>query len=264
MKLYYTEQGAGFPLLILHGLYGSSDNWISIAKELAPKFRVILVDLRNHGRSPFANEMNYALMAQDVLSLAAELKLERFSIIGHSMGGKVAMRVTSMNPNAVKKLVAVDISPFGYKCGGEKIIGEHSAIIDGLRSLPLHLVQTRQEADDFLSTYVPNVRVRQFLLKNLKRSRTGCYYWQLNVNAIALNVESIMDSAFDQGSKVRIETQTLFVKGEISDYLSTRCTEQLPSHFNNFSVVEVPNAGHWLHAEQPQLFVKLVTDFFGN
>ncbi len=261
MKLYYTEQGAGFPLVILHGLYGSSDNWISIAKELATRFRVILVDLRNHGRSPFANEVNYALMAQDVLNLVAEIKFESFYLIGHSMGGKVAMRLASMNPSAVKKLVAVDISPFGYKCGSEKIIGEHSAILEGLKSLPLHLVQTRQEADDFLSTYVPSVRVRQFLLKNLKRSRTGCYYWQLNVNAIAENIESIMDNAFDPSSKVKIETPTLFLKGENSDYLSTHCVEQLPSLFSNYKVVEIPNSGHWLHAEQPQLFVKLVSEF---
>lgn len=256
MKLFYRESGKGNPLIILHGLYGASDNWVSIVKELEQYFRVINVDQRNHGQSPHSEEHSYALMANDLLELFDELKFEKANIIGHSMGGKVAMHFAYEHPERISSLVVVDIAPWSHLEGNEQsaqIVSEHKKIIEGLRSIPLNSLKSRNEADEILAQWVKGEMVRQFLLKNLKREQDDSFSWKLNISAISENITNMMKgiASSDKKSDVR----TLFIKGGLSNYIPTEREEELSKYFSNSSLAKIEGAGHWVHAEKPNEFI---------
>lgn len=254
MKLHARQLGSGEPLVILHGLYGSSDNWISVGRELSDRYKVILVDQRNHGRSPHSPSHTYKDLAEDLLELFDYEKLDSAIIIGHSMGGKVAMEFASKYPGRVKGLVVVDILPSSYSELTEEAMGQenqHAKILSSLLMLRLDLATSRDVLDESLSHHIADKRIRQFLLKSVRRADDGGFQWQLNVEALSQNLNSIMGSVPTSELGKPISIPTLFLKGEKSNYVYPQGEEQLKTLFSNYEVKSIRNAGHWVHAENP-------------
>jgi len=249
-RLFFRKMGDGQPLIILHGLFGSSDNWLTIGKVLSENFTVYLVDQRNHGQSFHDNTHDFEAMAKDLLNFIEENGIEQPNIIGHSMGGKVAMQFAMSYPDRIKKLVVVDISPRGYKV-------HHEKILEGLKSISLSSLESRKQADDSLSEFVPDNTERQFLLKNLSRSDGG-FEWKINLPVLDSNIEKIVAEI----SGKPFSEPTLFVKGENSNYIRDIDLPLISKLFPDSEVITVKSAGHWVHAEQPEMFLRLLKNFF--
>lgn len=237
------------PLLLLHGLFGSGDNWGSIVKLLAPHIPVISVDLRNHGRSPHHDIHTYLAMAEDVLALCDHLQLPQIHLLGHSMGGKVAMQFASQYPQRLRSLIVADMAMRAYP-------DQHSALIDAMLAVDLSQAQTRRDVDLALTHAIPAQAVRQFLLTNLHKVNDHLH-WRLNLQALRANYRHLQSAIECE----RVFTRpALFVYGEHSDYVTPADRIQLTQHFSRAHWRSLP-AGHWLHAEQPQLFAQAVLDF---
>jgi esterase len=247
MKLFYRELGQGQPIIIMHGIFGSSDNWLTQSKILAEKYRVISLDLRNHGQSPHDETFDYSSMANDLLLFIKDHKLENPIIIGHSMGGKVAMNFAVAHPEMLERLVVVDISPRPYNL-------EHYVILDGLKSVPIKTISSRNEADAALVPFVPESDVRQFLLKNLQRKPEGGFTWKINLPVIDKNLSNI---GVDLQFPGTFDKPTLFIRGGRSKYVRdedmTRIKEIFPK-----AILETLDTGHWVQAEKPKEFVDLL------
>jgi esterase len=252
--LNHTSTGEGPPLLIIHGLFGSSRNWRTLSQQFANNFSVISVDLRNHGDSPHRDEMNYQVMAQDVVNLLDQLQISQASVIGHSMGGKVAMKLSHLVPDRINQLVVADIGPVTYR-------HDYDDLIDAVLSLDLASLRNRKQADAALTDGIPDPRIRMFLLQNLVVAENGLQ-WKLNWKALKENISKII--GFDDISDWHIETPSLFIYGGQSNYLNTEVRELIPRHFAKASFGCIENAGHWLHAEQPQMFYDAVNNFLLN
>ena len=252
MQLFYNEYGDGQPLIILHGLLGASGNWHSLSKNVfSSHFRVITVDLRNHGRSPHDNVFDYQSMVEDIRELLDSLGLAAAHILGHSMGGKVAMWL-ALNYNAlVNKLIVVDIAPREYPA-------HHLHIFNGLRALNLALYGSRAEIDKALADYVAEASVRQFLLKNLSSDGKGSYSWKMNLESIYQNYPLINEAVETDDT---FTGQSLFIKGGRSSYIRNEDEAEIRALFPNTQFISIPNAGHWVHAESPKDFSKSVVDF---
>lgn len=265
MKLFYREMGEGSPLVILHGLYGSSDNWVTIGRELAKDFRVILVDQRNHGQSPHSTQHTYPSMVDDLTELIDCLGLERINLVGHSMGGKTAMLFAHRYPHRAKSLVVIDIAPTGYD-SAKTAVGSgqrdlHSRIIAALSQLDLKVATSREQLDELLAISIPDQCVRLFLLKNVKRNDDGTFYWALNINTIANSMDALMGPIFSDEQKIMVTTPTLFVKGELSNYIRPDDEEWIRERFSSCTLQVIPNAGHWVHAEAPVALIALLKNF---
>ncbi len=250
MQLFYREinetpQADATPLLILHGFLGSCDNWLTVSKQIAQRFRVFLIDLRNHGRSEWAEEHNYTVMANDLKEFIDTHQLHQPIIMGHSMGGKTAMQFAAMYPDALQKLVVVDISL-------RKNIGNHQYILAALQAIDLPTLPSRNEADATIAQYEPDMGVRQFLLKNLYRDDQNQFAWRMNLKGLVENYENILAAV--EFSKP-FQKPTLFIRGEKSDYVLDAELYSLQVQFPNFTLKTVKNAGHWVQAEQPQAFL---------
>lgn len=250
MKLNFKKSGSGPPLVILHGLFGSLDNWFSIAKELVEHYTLYLVDQRNHGDSPHAEEWNYAVMVEDLKELMDEEGLEKIYLMGHSMGGKTVMNFALKYPKAVEKLIVADIAPRYYPI-------HHQSILEGLNSLNLSEIKSRKEADDQLAQYIPELGVRQFLLKSLTRDSDG-FVWKINLSVISKNIENVGE-ALPEGGKY--EGPTLFLAGANSNYIQQKDMTDMERFFPNYELEFIANAGHWLHAEQPHAVVEEMRRF---
>lgn len=250
MNLTFQEYGSGQPLIILHGLLGSLDNWHTISKTIATSFRVLAVDLRNHGRSSHSDTFTYKAMAEDVLQLLDAQHIESAHLLGHSMGGKVAMTLALSNPERVGKLVVVDIAPKAYP-------RLHDELLGALLSVNLSSYRSRQEVDGALSGRIPDLTVRQFLMKNLARDSAGSFFWKANLEAISRNYEEV---ASEIRSSAPFLNPTLFVKGERSHYILESDTPLIHKLFPNARIVTI-DAGHWIHAESPALFADVVEQF---
>jgi len=267
VHLFYRVSGQGEPLIILHGLYGSSDNWVSIAKELEPFFRVINVDQRNHGQSSHNAEHSYSILANDLLDLFDELKIEKAILLGHSMGGKTAMQFTIDHPNRIISLIVVDIAPWGHREDNEqstRIVTEHRHIIEGLKSIPIESLTSRSQADDMLTHWVKDGIIRQFLLKNLKREQEGSFTWKLNLSAISNNLSDLMSGIAPKAQVFSCSIKTLFIKGDLSNYIPINKEGDLKNIFTNSNIITIKGAGHWVHAEKPKEFVNVVLKFLRN
>jgi esterase len=251
IRLSYREYGEGDPLFILHGLFGSGDNWAGIARSLSDTFRVILPDLRNHGSSPHSPVFDYPAIIADVIGLMEELGIDSAPFIGHSMGGKAVMLLALEHPDIVEKAVIVDIAPVTYA---------HSqmAIIDMLLSLDLENVISRGDADSVLEPGIPSIRLRSFLLKNLKRLKDGTFTWKINLHAIKDRYHKLVSWP---DTDLFVEKPMLFLKGSFSEYLLPDMKGPIEHHFPNASFIEIPDSGHWLHAEQPDLFLEAIKNF---
>lgn len=252
MKLNFKKSGSGPPLVILHGLFGSLDNWFSIAKELVEHYTLYLVDQRNHGDSPHADEWNYTVMVEDLLELFDAEGLEKVFLMGHSMGGKTVMNFAVKYPERVEKLIVADIAPRYYPI-------HHQSILEGLNALNLKEIKSRKEADDQLAKYISELGIRQFLLKSLTRASDG-FTWKINLPVITKNIENVGEALAD-GAK--FEGPTLFLAGANSNYIQQKDLPDLEVHFPNYELEFIPKAGHWLHAEQPHAVVEEMRRFLG-
>lgn len=251
-ELAYSRAGSGPPLLILHGLFGSGRNWQSHARGLAQDFDVVNIDLRNHGQSFHAQQMDYPLMAADVAGLIRDLGLDSCHLLGHSMGGKVAMTLALGEPRLVADLVIADIAPVAYA-------HDHDELVDAALGLNLDTLDSRADADRALADSIGDVSLRAFLLQNLARDGDG-WRWRVNWRAIR-HAMPRLTGFIDLPADWRIEQPALFVRGEKSDYVGVAEIETIERHFGNAEIVTVENAGHWLHAERPQAFIEPVLEF---
>lgn len=248
--LNYKRLGQGQPLIILHGFLGSLDNWLTLGKRFAENYDVILVDQRNHGKSFHSDDWGYDEMTADLENLIEALELENPIILGHSMGGKTVMQYAAFYPQQIDKLIVADIGPKAYPV-------HHDQILAGLKAIPVDKIQSRQEADDMLAKYVREESTRVFLLKNLKRSADG-FDWKMNLPVLADQIEEVGKAL---NYHLPIETETLFIRGGSSNYILDDEWEDIEEIFPNAELETIEQAGHWLHAENPDKFYELVTNF---
>ena len=252
MKLSVKQAGVGQPLLILHGLFGSGTNWRSLSRDYQRDYSTYLVDLRNHGSSPHASEMDYTSMAADVLELMNDLDLAQAVVIGHSMGGKTAMKLALESPERVSKLLVVDIAP-------APSTNNHVDVIDALVGLDFEDVSRRADVDGMLKHAIPDAALRAFLLQNLEL-RDGQFTWRLNLTAIRDGMSQLLDFP-EPLAGTTFTGPTLFLRGDKSDYVSDTEAQAIKRLFPQSSLTTVANAGHWLHAEQPRAFQQIVGAF---
>lgn len=255
LRLAAIEYGAGPPVVILHGLFGSARNWGTIARRLAKSRRVVALDLRNHGGSPWAEAMSYGAMAADVGATLDGLGIARCSLIGHSMGGKVAMATALVHTAQVERLVVVDIAPVAY---GAAQLG----YVRAMRTLDLGMVGRRADADAALAAAVPNAAERAFLLQNLVFDAAGAR-WQLNLPAIETAMADLAGFP-DFAPAAAYRGPALFVAGGRSDYVLPPQEPAIRRFFPNARIARIADAGHWLHAEQPDAFLALVEPFLAG
>lgn len=253
MQLNYKSFGQGDPIVILHGLFGTLDNWQTIAKQLAEQYTVYIVDQRNHGRSPHREEMNYPVMAEDLKTFMESHWMYKAHIVGHSMGGKTAMQFALEYPDMVDSLVVIDIAPKIYLDG-------HTPIFEALLSLDLNTLESRNQADDLLRQRIKDYSVRQFLLKNLIRSKTDGFKWKMNLPVIHNQYPDILQAVSGDHP---FEGPTLFVKGSQSDYILPEDEPEIFALFPNAKIETVRNASHWVHAEAPAALLALLLRCFG-
>ena len=251
MRLHFREYGRGAPLVILHGLFGCLDNWQSISRRLAARFRVFALDQRNHGHSPHSPEMNYDVMAGDLRDFMVARAIAGAHVLGHSMGGKTAMQFALSFPVMTGRLIVVDIAPRAYEPA-------HGEILEALLSLDPRSFRTRKEAEAALAPTVPGLSERRFLLKNLARDSAGAFHWKLNLQHILANYPAL--NAAVRGS-IAFPGPTLFVQGERSDYIGDRDLPLIHGLFPRAEVRTLPGAGHWVHTDAPEAFTGLVESF---
>lgn len=253
MKLFFRQSGQGQPLIILHGLLGSSDNWFTLAKKFSESYSVYLIDQRNHGQSPHSDEFDYKVMTEDLEEFIHDNGIQKPHIIGHSMGGKTAMNFAVKNPDQVDKLIIVDIVPKTY-------FVKHDSLIDGMEAIPLASITNRTEAESILSEYEDDQAVRQFLLKNLSRDGNGKFFWKVNLPVLSKNLQLI-------GADLQYEgifgKPSLFVYGKKSDYFKPGDDKLIQNRFTKAKFVTL-DTGHWVQAEKPQEFAEVVLQFLNS
>lgn len=251
MILNYRTLGEGEPLIILHGVFGSSDNWQSQGKAFAGKFKVYLVDLRNHGNSFHSDEFDYQVMSDDVVALMESEGIEQAYVLGHSMGGKVAMNLACRFQDLVKQMIVVDIAPKHY-------LPHHQQIFQGFYSVDLASLKSRKDADTQMSSIIQDFGVRQFILKNLYRDKEGQFSWKLNLKAVEQNIEKVgegLPEGYTYAGSV------LFISGSKSSYIQAEDKADIKSRFPNSAIEVVEGAGHWVHAEKPAELIASVLNF---
>lgn len=250
MHLHTDISGQGEPLVLIHGLFGSYENLGMIARQLADSFKIINVDLRNHGKSAHLPTMNYQEMAEDVLETLDALGIESAFVLGHSMGGKVAMQIALTAQHRVKKLILADISPV-------ETAPRHVIILKALADLPIAALTDRREAEPILAQSVEEPAVRQFLLKNLMKV-DGRLQWRFNLSALTANYSQILAAPSATGQYLG---PVLFIKGGDSDYIQPSHQPIILAMFPQAKAKIIQGTGHWLHAEKPAAFAKIVRDF---
>jgi esterase len=254
MELFYREYGKGQPLIILHGILGISDNWVTFARRVAHLgFRCMVPDQRNHGQSPHHRILNYYALTDDLAEFIRQHELQDPIILGHSMGGKVAMRYTLENPGKVNKLIVVDTSLRTYVR-----FQYHQGLIDAMLSVDFDQVRSRQEAEELISPRIDDERVMQFLLKNLYWKERNKLGWRPDLLAIYDNLENMYDGVF---FSTRFEGPALFIRGGLSDYI---LDQDFPAIFTNFpraSIETIESGTHWVHADEPEEFFRIVSGF---
>lgn len=249
--LYYKKIGEGDPLIILHGLFGSGDNWRTIGRKLSDDFMVILIDQANHSRSPWTDEWSYEQAAKDVIEVMDELELDSAHILGHSMGGKVTMTLAQMFPNRVERLIMVDIAPKAYPRG-------HDLIFEAIFAMNFEHINDRGDADEQLATKIGSPMVRQFLLKSLARDPEKGWRWKTNFQLLYDTYDKMVaEIPID-----RIDQPSLFIRGGRSIYVSEEDIISLKANMSDVHFVTI-DAGHWVHAERPQELLSAVRSFIG-
>ena len=249
--LFSKIEGAGKPLLILHGFLGMSDNWKTLGAQFATYFQVHILDLRNHGRSLHSEDFSYDVMAQDVYEYCQAHQLESINIIGHSMGGKVAMLLATTHPELVDKLIVADIGPKFYP-------QHHQDILAGLNAVDFSKKPSRTDVEEIMEKYIPDFGTRQFLMKNLYWKEPGQLAFRFNLAVFNHKMDEI---GIPLPENAIFEKPTLFIRGGNSRYILDSDFEKIKQHFPDSSIETIPNAGHWLHAENPAEFYQIATSF---
>jgi len=256
MQLFYRKFGekGDIPIIILHGIFGTSDNWFTYARRLSMEgFEVFTVDQRNHGQSPHSDTFNYLALTDDLFDFIDEHEIEDPILLGHSMGGKVAMRFALENPQLISKLIVVDISLKAY--GPRE---QHKSIIQAMKSVDLSKVKSRKEVEDQINAIVPEEKIRQFVLKNLHRREKEEFEWRINIEGIEDNLDQLFDGI---ETIEKFEKPTLFVKGGASDYILLEDYDQIRYNFPNAEIITIADASHWVHVEAPERFYQLTMGF---
>jgi len=253
MQLHFREYGRGEPLILLHGLFGDGGNWQGLAAALTDRFRVLVPDLRNHGRSPHSPEMNFPVMAADVAGLLAAQGVTAAAFLGHSLGGKVAMQLALTRPGLVRKLIVADMAPRAYP-------PLHLEILAALQALDVGSFTSRTEIEAVLAGAVPSERLRRFLLKNLTRNTGGTFEWRMNVTALADNYPHLLAAVTGPQPYAG---PALFLRGGRSEYVPTADEPLILELFPRAQIRTIANAGHWVHTDEPEEFLRLVWEFLG-
>ena len=263
MELFYRKLGENKPaLIILHGLYGASDNWMNLAKTWSEDYEVYLVDLRNHGQSPHSRIHTYKAMRDDLIEMMDRQNIRKAVILGHSMGGKVAMRLAMDYPERLNALIVVDIAPKDYTIDNDENVARHQKIMAGMMGLDLSLLKKRDDVNDLLADAIPEVRTRQFIMKNLKRNKDQSFSWKLNLKVIFDELMTITAGFADHNIYRDITGfPVLFIKGEHSKYIQDIDKERILEIFPIAEIKTIDNAGHWIHAEQPENLSEAVLEF---
>ena len=251
MKLFYRQTGeSGTPIIILHGLFGSSDNWLTHGKILGEKFRVYMLDARNHGQSPRSDVFDYNSMAADLKEFMDEYSIINPILIGHSMGGKTVMQFSMNYPDSFSKMIVVDIAPKFYPV-------HHTMILQGLASIDLKTLKSRTEANDLLKRFEENEGVRQFLLKNLWRNpeKNNEFDWRINVPIITKNIDVI---GFELSNEKAVAKPVLFIRGSESNYIQPEDERKIWELFPDYELVTIEGAGHWVQADKPTEFLNVI------
>lgn len=251
MQLFFKEHGQGRAIVLLHGLFGSSDNWHYVAMQLSEQFRVFSLDQRNHGQSPHSDEMNYSLMAADVVEFLNSKNIEIATIIGHSLGGKTAMQFALQFPARTEKLIIEDMAPRAYASVYENFMA-------AMLALDLDKFQTRQQVEEALAPEIPDLTLRRFLLKNLGRNSDGKFFWRIFLDGIRKNAAALRAPI---SSSQPFAKPALFIRGEKSDYVRTEDETGIRQLFPSVKIETINGAGHWIHSEKPEEFMRAVREF---
>lgn len=253
VKLNYET--AGKPenpaLILIHGLFGDADNLKSISRELSDDYFIINVELRNHGSSPWTERMPFVDMAADIEAVMAAENLTEAHLLGHSLGGKVAMEFALRHPQQVLSLIVADIAPVAYDA-------RHTSILDALEAVDLSALKSRQDADKQLSDSIQEAGVRMFLLKNLRKNDAGEWHWRLNLAGLRACYEDLIGAPQDKG---QYDGPVLFIRGGRSDYIQESHRDAITSRFPQAEAKTIAETGHWLHAEKPTVFNGIVRRF---
>lgn len=254
--LNYQQVGQGEHIVLIHGLFGSSENLNMVARTLAKHYCVTSIDVRNHGKSFHKKGMDYVDLVQDIIELLDSLNIPQCHVLGHSMGGKIAMQLALDHPSRVMKLIIADVAPVEYP-------PHHMTIIKGLQSIDLSKVEKRKDADNQLATYVDDAGVRQFLLRNIITNEQGNYYFKCSLNNIEQGYQQIMQGIYNP-DKQQFEGKTLFIKGGDSDYILPEHQSAIVAIFPEAKAKIIQGVGHWLHAEKTIAFNKIVIEFLAS
>ena len=253
MKLYSKKYGdKGQDLIVIHGLFGMSDNWNSLGKQFSKYCKVHLIDLRNHGRSPHSTDFNYEVMCGDVLEYMKDHNIQKPILLGHSLGGKVAMKFAFTYSEKIEKLIVADIAPRKYNTDF------HKNLLATLYKLPLEDFDKREEIDSVLSATFEDKGTRLFLMKNLYRNENKEFAWRFNIDVLLDKVSNIQEADFIRGV---CNVPTHFIRGGNSNYITSEDELIINKHFSDFSIATIDGAGHWLHAENPERFYNEVMGF---
>ncbi len=258
MKLFYRRYGEGLPLIILHGLYGSSDNWVTIAKTLSSRFTVFLPDQRNHGHSPHDKTHDYDSMSNDLYEFASDMDLHKFFLAGHSMGGKTAMKFAMKWPEMIQGLLIADISPFSDEKRKLQAHNEVSNILKSIIDTDVLKASTRAEADKLLAERISSERIRSLILKNLQRGEKNRFSWRLNALTLINNLDNIVEGLPFQQPVTGFPV--IFLKGEKSDYILKEDYQEILRLFPAAEIKVIKNAGHWLHVDNPEAVIEALLD----
>jgi esterase len=253
INLNYKIVGSGNPVIVLHGLFGMLDNWQSFAKSMEDEYMWIMVDQRDHGKSPFTKEFNYPVLADDLYHFLNNEGIYKTHIMGHSMGGKTAMQFAHDHFSFVDKLIVVDIAPKRYP-------GGHETIMQAMLTVPVDKADSRDDIFLHLSKDIKDESVVQFLMKNLQRNKNGVYRWKINIPLLYENYDTILGNI---DVSHNIETDTLFVRGAESRYIEEEDLTLMKEIFPNSSLATIQGAGHWVHADKPKELASVIRDYLG-
>ena len=254
MKLYHQHFGTGYPMIILHGLFGMSDNWVALAKKFSSYFSVHVIDQRNHGRSGWHDVFNYEALVDDVLMFMDDHAIEEAILLGHSMGGKTAMQFALDYPEKTSKLIVADMSADEYS-------HKHDTLIEAMLSIDLSSLEKRSDVSKQMKNVITDDRIRQFLMKNLHWKDRSTLGWKANLQVINENLQEVF-RAID--SPVSFDKPSLFIRGGNSPYIREKHIPRIKRLFANSRIETIEGASHWLHAEKPDDFYQLAIDFLSN
>lgn len=256
MKLFFRKYGSGTPVIILHGLFGMSDNWVTFGKILAKDFTVYIPDQRNHGKSPHTAEFNYSILTEDIVNFYNDHDIDNAVLIGHSMGGKVAIQTALRYPGLIKKLIVLDISPKSNKPSNEIL-----QIIKAIKTLDIRIFSTRDKIKNALSERIEKKKIIEFLLKNVQRDSENNFKWKFNADAIVSNISGI---AGEISSDDVFKKPALFIGGDKSKYITGEEFYEIIKYFPEARVEIIKGAGHWLHVDAHDHLLEMVKDFINE